>query len=143
MNRRGFTLVELLATLVILAIVMSLGAYSIISIINNSKDKNYDILISNIKDSAENYYQECRYANNDGIVCTKDGNAYTATLGDLVTYGYLKGNSKDDEKRYTIVNPKDNNSIASCTINVAYNNGIVITAKNPTGSCPTQADYNK
>lgn len=143
MNRKGFTLVELLATLIILAIVMSLGTYSIINIINNSKNKNYDVLISNIKDSAETYYQECKFAQNSIITCTKDGDGYTITLGDLVTYGYLKGNSKDDEKKFTIVNPKDNNSIAACTINVTYNNGIAITANNPTGSCPTQADYNK
>ena len=143
MNRKGFTLVELLATLIILAVVMSLGTYSIISIINNSKNKNYDLLISNIKDSAETYYQECRFANNSGITCTKDGDGYTTTLGDLVEYGYLKGNSTDDNKKYTIVNPLDDKSIATCQIRVSYNNDITITAINPTGSCPTQNDYNK
>ena len=41
MNKKGFTLVELLATLIVLALVMSLGTYSISSIIENSKENTH------------------------------------------------------------------------------------------------------
>lgn len=141
MNRKGFTLVELIATLVILALVMSLGAYSIISIINNSKEKNYELLINNIKDGAETYYNECRFANNSGINCTKiDDGSYNISLGDMVKYGYIIGNStnKDDDK-YTIVNPNDEENISSCSINIKYENGkIIVSANTTSGSCPTE-----
>ena len=150
MNRKGFTLVELLATLVVLAIVMSIGTYSIINIINNSKEKTYELLISHIKDSSEVYYQECKFSK-ETIIKMFNGDKDAAnifcdnniTIGELVEYGYLKGNSTDSNKKYTIVNPKDNNNISNCEIKISYNNGIYITATNPTGSCPTQSDYDK
>ena len=144
MNNKGFTLVELLATLVILALVMSIGTVSIITIVNNSKAKNYDLLVKNIKDAGELYYQECRYSNNSGITCTTSGSSYQITLGDLVRYGYLKGNSKDDDQVFTIVNPNDNENIASCTIKVSnVNKQIKIEDVTSSGSCPTQTDYDK
>ena len=149
MNRKGFTLVELLATLVILAIVLSLGTYAITNIIKSSKEKNYDLLISNIRDGAEVYYQECKYSSkiapNSGITCnsiTENGVVkYQITLGDLVNYGYLKGNKQDESnyKKFTIVNPNDDVSISDCEIRIALiDDKLVINAVNPSGSCPTE-----
>lgn len=144
MNNKGFTLIELLATLVILAIVMSIGAFSIVAIMNSAKDRNYKLLITNIKDASESYYQECRFSNNSGITCNDVGSkTYQITLGELVTYGYLKGNDKDDNKKFTIVNPNDNVNISSCVIKVAYtNNKVTITDVTQSGSCPNQEAYN-
>ena len=68
MNKKGFTLIELLATIIILALVMSIGAYSITAIIKNSKQKNYELLIGNIKDAAEELYDKVRmYTDMNGI----------------------------------------------------------------------------
>ena len=129
MNNNGFTLVELLATLVILAIIMGIGGFTITNVIENSKKKDYDLLIENIKSSVELYYQECTYVNDD---CNGQ-----ITLGYLVTNGYLKGNSKDSEGRQTLVNPNDGEPISECVISYEYINGeMVIKAENPTGSCP-------
>ena len=55
MNNKGFTLVELIATILILALVMSIASYSIINVIRNAKQKNYDLLIDHIKEGAELY----------------------------------------------------------------------------------------
>ena len=143
MNNRGFTLVELLATLILLALVIGLGSVAITSLINNAKNKNYALLITNIKDGAEVYYQECKYANNSRITCTGNANnGYTITLGELVTYGYVKGNSTDESKKYTIVNPLDDENIKNCQIKVTYTSGKTsVSAINPSGSCPTNDDY--
>ena len=154
MNNRGFTLVELLATIIILAIVIGIGSLSVTAIINNSKQKNFDILVGNIKEGAEVYYQECKYAINSGISCeetTTGGTVYyTISLGDLVKYGYIKGNSTGADNKYTITNPnKNDDNIACCTIKISYNNKINIVQTTPTGpcltssSCPTNADYQK
>ena len=145
MNRKGFTLVELLATILILALLLGIGTYSIISIINSSKQKNYELLINNTKSAAETYYQECKFSNNSGIPCTdnnKDGK-YETSLGDLVTYGYLKGNDTlkngNNKGKYTIVNPNDKVDISNCSINISYDNGKVkVTAITSSGSCPTE-----
>ena len=138
MNNKGFTLIELIVTIILLAMILSIGAYSIISIVKDSREKNYNTLIKSIKAATESYVIECKYSHEDGdddnVTCSNQ-----ITLGDLVKYGYLSGNSKNNDEKYTIVNPKDNASIAACIINITKNsNGtITITANNPTGSCPT------
>lgn len=135
MNNKGFTLIELLATIVILVLVIGLGSYAITNIIKNSKDENYNLLLKNVKDAAELYYQECKFSNNSGITCNSD---WQVTLGELVQYGYLKGNSTGSDKKFTIVNPKDNVNIGACKIQIAYSDGKVsVGAVNPSGSCPT------
>lgn len=139
-NNKGFTLIELIATIVILALVMGISTYSISAIINNSKEKNYELLINNIKDAAENYYQECKYSNNTGIVCSRDDEGKLITkLESLVTYGYLKSNDTDSSSSQKIVNPKDNVDITNCQIKITYSGGnINVVANEPTGSCPTE-----
>ena len=147
MNKKGFTLVELLATIILLAIVLSLSSIAIIGIINSSKEKNYEYLISNIKDGAEVYYQECKYSNNSRISCNLNNNGYNISLGDLVRYGYVKGNSKDNSKKYSLVNSYDELDISNCIVRVEYKNGkIVVTDKSSNSvsnkaSCPTTSEY--
>ena len=133
MNRKGFTLIELLATIVVLALVISISTYSVITIIKHAREKNYKLLIENIKDASELYYQECKYANNTGIACSSDG---TVTLGDLVKYGYLKGNGTNESDKYTIVNPLNNKDISNCMISITYVDGkIVVTSLSSDASC--------
>ena len=132
LNKKGFTLVELIATIVVLALVVSISAYAITNIINSAKEKNYDLLIKNIKDASETYYQECKYSD---ITCND-----TVTLQYLVDYGYLKGNGTKDNKM-VIVNPKDNINIGECSIAIKYENGkLTITKEKKTnnGSCPEE-----
>jgi len=148
-DRRGFTLVELIATLVVLALVMSIGSYSIVNLINKSKDENYKILIENINSAANLYYQECRYGDNI-VTCNgsydSDGKIYTlsgVTLGTLVTNGFLKGNGEGDSKLTTLVNPNDNQEISGCEIKITYSDGKVkVTPVSSDGSCPDFCDYN-
>ena len=128
LNKKGFTLVELIATIVVLALVVSISAYAITNIINSAKEKNYDLLIKNIKDASETYYQECKYSNNSGITCDD-----TVKLQDLVNYGYLKGNGTKDNKM-EIINPKDNKNIGACSIAVKNENGKLTIE----GSCPKE-----
>lgn len=144
LNKKGFTLVELIATIVVLALVVSISAYAITNIINSAKEKNYDLLIKNIIDASETYYQECKYkySNNSGITCDD-----TVTLQDLVNYGYLKGNGTEDKKmenvnpKMKIVNPKNNEYIGECSIAVKYENGkLTIESMSDNNSCPN--DYN-
>ena len=139
LNKKGFTLVELIATIVVLALVVSISAYAITNIINSAKEKNYELLKKNIKDASETYYQECKYSD---ITCND-----TVTLQYLVDYGYLKGNGTEDKKmenvnpKMKIVNPKNNKDIGECSIAVKYENGkLTIESMSDNNSCPN--DYN-
>jgi len=128
LNNKGFTLIELIATIVVLALVMGIGSYAITGLIQKTKDRNYELFIQDVNDAVESYYLECKYINND---CLEQ-----MTLGYLVRYGFLKGNSINDDMG--LVNPLDNNEISNCNIRYRYNNGnILVEAVNPSGSCPT------
>lgn len=147
LGNKGFTLVELIATIVVLALVMGIGSYSITAVIKKAREKDYDLLIENVKSAAETYYQECRYASSDAVNCpavTKYNgyDSYQVTLGNLVEYGFLEGNStiKDgsNKDKQTLVNPNDKVNISNCDIRFYYTDGkVVVQAVDVTGSCPT------
>jgi len=150
-NDKGFTLVELIATLVILALVMGIGAVSITKVIENSKKKDYELLITEINNAVELYYQECKYSQNGVIDCPSIDYSgyYNITLGDLVSKGFLKGNATiktEDEKdpnnnKLTLVNPNNNNNISDCRIKYRYDSGkieVKTSGQNSTSSCPTE-----
>ena len=137
-NNKGFTLVELLATLIVLSLVMTIGTYSITNIIENAKDKNYQILIANIKDAAETYYNECQYMETIGEC------QLTIKLQTLLDYGYIKSNDEDNSNN--LINPKEKDEkgqpiiITDCKIKITKDDkgNIKIEAKEPTDSCPTE-----
>ena len=55
MNNKGFTLVELLATIVILGIVMGIATYGVISAIDSSKKKSEEVFVSKFASAIESY----------------------------------------------------------------------------------------
>ena len=55
MNKKGFTLVELIATLVVLGIVASITVVSISSIFGSTKEKTEDVFVETIKDALDMY----------------------------------------------------------------------------------------
>lgn len=126
-NRLGFTLVELLATIVLLGIVTGITGYAITNLIKSSKEKDYELLVGEIKDAIEIYYEECKYSKTsslDNCPSIESDGYYKITLGTLVEYGFLKGNATDNSNgNSTLVNPKDNENIASCEVEYKYNDG--------------------
>ena len=138
LNNKGFTLVELIATVVILSIVMGIGAFSITEVIKKNKENDYKLLITEIKDSLESYYQECRFVDQDDECRDNTG---SITLGDLVTKGFLKGNKKDDDGYYSLVNPNSGEDISLCNIGWEYTGGKFIVTDNTGGNCPSTDDY--
>lgn len=130
-NQKGFTLIELLATIIVLALIMGITTFSIASVIKNVHEKNYNLLIKNISEAAETYYQECKYTNNTGIDCSDD----IVSLGELLKYGYIKTN--DSKNSNILYNSNDNENINNCEIKITSNNGrILIEDLTKSGSCP-------
>ena len=58
MNRKGFTLVELLATILIIGLVLGLTAYGIISSVNSAKATGTTLSLSGVKEAARTYSNE-------------------------------------------------------------------------------------
>lgn len=133
MNNKGFTLVELLGTIVILSLLVGISSYSIITVLNNAKKKNYELLIDEIKKASETYYQECVYGNR--CQYTED-----ISLKYLVSNGYLSSNNEDNG----LTNPITKKDISSCTITVKYDESkgkVTVVPKNESDICPSRGDY--
>ena len=152
-DNRGFTLLELLVTIVVLALVMGITSFSISSVLNASKEEEYNVLMDNINTAVELYYQECRFSSTDAIECpTQDGSGVYSfgdldgdenidgiSLGSLITYGYLKGDAS-----LSLVDPRTNTDISSCEILFKVNNGkiTISTVADASSFCPDSDDYN-
>lgn len=60
-NNKGFTLIEMLVVVAIIAIVGIIATPSVLSMIRSSKDSSYNTLVGNIKTAAIELYQEKDY----------------------------------------------------------------------------------
>ena len=53
MNRKGFTLIELIATIVIMALILIMVMPSITALVNNNEDKSYEYYGDSLMEAAE------------------------------------------------------------------------------------------
>jgi len=114
---------------------MGIGGYTITEIIKKNNENNYKLLISEIKESLNSYYQECRYMDGE---C---GNSGSIILGDLIKKGFLKGNKKLDDDSYGLVNPNNDINIYNCSIEWEYIDGSFKITDKSGGNCPKTEDY--
>ena len=88
LNKRGFTLVELLAIIVITAVVLGIGTYSVIHLVNNSKTGATRISVNSIKESASVYSDE---DSNRWLEPYGDDYSYfCVTIEELINKGIIK-----------------------------------------------------
>lgn len=137
MNKKGFTLVELLVTIAISTLVLSIGATLVNNIIDNSNDKAVAIAHENIKKSAnlysKDFYDDIVWSNNKSCI----------TVEQLIAKGYIKREEvKDATDEYIIIEKDEYNTIISETnINDSNAEGgicnIIINQKVPS---PTSKD---
>ena len=91
-NKLGFTLTELLASIIVLAIICSITIYTAVNVIKSSKEKSYEVTKNEIKSNTNQYLLE----NNDRLVflpINTDNSEYQCiTVQNLIDYGYLDNN---------------------------------------------------
>ena len=109
MNRKGFTLIELIVTIALLAVVSIISFVSITNIINDSKEKNCNNLVKSIKSATKDYISDNRYTDE---LYMPDGRIKTEFNTSNISK-YLNGD---------LVNPYDNKTINDdIIIKVVYN----------------------
>jgi prepilin-type N-terminal cleavage/methylation domain-containing protein len=111
MNEKGFTLVELLAVIVVLSVVSSLATYTIIKVVNNQKGHISDTKIEYLEKSAVMYLQDkpevFKIATHCDVADTakaKISNEYSSSekncividVNDLIDAGYANKKSIED-----------------------------------------------
>lgn len=90
MERNAFTLIELLAVLVILGLLSAVVVPTITDSLNNSKTTSYEAQIKQIKKGAKEWS-----ADHARELPEEENNAITVTLGGLIQEGYLEDNVKN------------------------------------------------
>lgn len=124
MNRKGFTLIELLVTIIVLSVVVGITIPVTLSVINNAKEKEFKLLLDNIKSAALNLSMECN--SDDSLeLCSYIDDTTGITLRDLALNGFLSYESGSGN-RISVINPKTNENVSNCKIKVnsdgTYNN---------------------
>ena len=101
---KGFTLVELLAVLIILAVISLIVMVSVGDTISNSKNSLSDVQKKRIEEAAEIYY------NREGMNIDAD----CVNVSDLIEDGYIQGDA--------VLDPKNKNQmVGSVSITYASN----------------------
>lgn len=83
MRRNGFTLIEVLGVVTLLAIISTIVLITVDKSLKDSKDTLSSIQIETIKSAADMW-------KTDNIELVPDTGYYTITLGDLIDAGYIK-----------------------------------------------------
>lgn len=118
MNRKGFTLIELIAVIVILGIILVVSAPSISNVYKESKLKSEEIFVERLSQSIDSYIK----LNSDEIAFTSDGAANKEEDGSTYQVNIWKAaitvqNVIDDKliSEEDYVNP--GNKETKCTVN--------------------------
>lgn len=116
-NKKGFTLVELLAVIVILAVIMLIAVPVISNLIQKNKEKAYEAKMELILKQAKLYAKDNKIlyssTKRDGIyVCEK------VTVQQLLTAGYLEKEDDISSGKNDILDPRDGSSMLTKSIEV-------------------------
>ena len=102
-NRKGYTLIELLAVILIIGLILGFSTYGIINAFNTSKNKSLTISINSIKESAETYATE---KNDDSSywldITDKDNKYFCVTIEELMNKGLLDKKANIESKDFDI-----------------------------------------
>ena len=116
-NKRGFTLVELIAVISILGLLMTLAATSIAKTLNESKENLLQEQIKSLKDTAityvsnkKYYFKVCPDTFNPARTTSKDKNCYVKlTVSELIQSGLFenKNNICKEDKKIVVYRKQD------------------------------------
>ena len=156
LREKGFTLVELLATIIILSLVLGIATIATIAIIDNVREKGYKTTIENIESEASNYLIE----NSDRLFYLEldGGNEYQCiTIKNLIDMGYFDSDvlnsevAKDvlvSEEDYVYVERNSTTKVITKTEYVGNTSSVCAKAMNAVGdirfiSSPSLDEWSK
>ena len=114
MKNKGFTIVELIITIAIIAVVTVSVGVSMNGIFSNNEEKEYDSFVNIIENAACTYAEIKGYTTNTSV-----------TINELINYGLIREDLSNPKTKEPIVNEKGKsvsitfeNFIKKCTFNV-------------------------
>lgn len=135
MNKKGFTLVELLAVVVLLAVITTIAVPAVIGISNNIKKNMLETKLDLILEDAKLYGQDNMSTFSNSSKDYNSNPCITISVEDLLDEGYLT-KDKDDSAAGYIINPVDNSSLNGKDI-ILYlkNKRVVAVFEDAENSC--------
>ncbi len=122
MNKKGFTLLEVLCVTVILALIATIASSSIMNLSKKSKENMYCTKLKLIESYAEKYAQKHEKELNES---TNKYNGYKSIrikINDLVTSGILT-----PDKENTVINPLDDSALNDTQIIIYLKDNNIYT----------------
>ncbi len=127
MKKNGFTLIEVLAVLVILSIIMSIGAISVINIRNNSYEDLLETKKQNLEAAAIVYGQENPDVLKDKCEVDNYKSDYCAvvTVATLINGKYFKSTETNANGEIDLINNVTNKSMKNDKIQIYRKNNSI------------------
>ncbi len=119
-NKKGFTIIEILAVIALIGIVAVLVIPRITNMDSKTKVKMYNAKIEKALGASYKY-------GIDNIDTLSNSECTNVTIGTLIRLKYL---SADDETGYQMINPKNNKSMNNVSICLKFIDGEVVSSIN-------------
>lgn len=147
MNKKAFTLIEMLAVIIILAIITSLAVVGYTTHLKKSREKSFQVAEKSFKTALEEAYIDCLGNSPINDFCKNHGELYkeeTVYLSELINDNYIEPikNPYNTEKEcdinnsYIKVSKKENNVSTSLSYNSDLNYEVcLICGSNRSETC--------
>lgn len=112
--KKGFTIIEILATITLMLLIVSIIVPGIMYASKDIKEREYESIVESILISAREYGEDNINSFIDNTCLQSGGNVLK--ISDLLDTGYLKGN-KD---KVTMFDPRSNESMNNMNVCVKY-----------------------
>ena len=119
-NKKGFTLIEVLCVIAILAVITTIASSSIINLTNKSKENLYCTKLELIKSAAKSYGSSYEYELNNSTTYFNNHKSLTITVDDLVKNGNFSY-----DKDETVSNPLNDESLNDLEIIIYLENNQI------------------
>lgn len=133
MKQKGFTLIELIAVIVILALIALVVFPAINGVLKDSRENAYDSQISIIEKAAKEYYLE-----NYKELPEENGCTYVS-IETLISKGYISDEELDEKSQ--IIDPKTNEPLTGF-VEVQYDSNQYNYKFVEENACPAENEEN-
>lgn len=127
-NMRGFTLVELLAVIVVLAIVMLIAVQAILPQMENARKSVFALEANGAIDAAQTYFMNNSLSSGQNGFPVADGGTSCISIDDLIDKGY-SDLEKGTYSGKVIVTKKANSTLYLYTVYIQKNQTLVVAGK--------------